>query len=102
MDDILIVNKFLLLQIKTWYLIFVEQLKLSKKSKSKPEDKTAVASGSAAAPLDSGILQEELQKKIIENAQYASQVNSESKNLNKKYFVVDDHFLHLGVIKRVS
>lgn len=50
------------------------QLKLTKKSKSKTDDKQATPSN--PAPLDSGLLQEELQKKIIENAQYASQVNN--------------------------
>ncbi|KAH9633693.1 hypothetical protein HF086_009027 [Spodoptera exigua] len=50
------------------------QLKLTKKSKNKNDDKQQAAASSAAA-LDSGLLQEELQKKIIENAQYASQLS---------------------------
>ena len=49
-------------------------MKITKKSKSKTEDKQAAASNTPS--LDSGLLQEELQKKIIENAQYASQVRS--------------------------
>ncbi|KAJ8713848.1 hypothetical protein PYW08_007468 [Mythimna loreyi] len=49
------------------------QLKLSKKSKSKGDDKQPTVSSAAA--LDSGLFQEELQKKIIENAQYASQLS---------------------------
>lgn len=53
---------------------FYLQLKLTKKSKSKGDEKQPGAV-SSTAPLDSGILQEELQKKIIENAQFASQVN---------------------------
>lgn len=51
------------------------QLKLTKKSKSKSDDKN-VGAVSNAPPLDSGLLQEELQKKIIENAQFASQVSA--------------------------
>ncbi|CAH0690000.1 unnamed protein product [Spodoptera exigua] len=50
------------------------QLKLTKKSKNKNDDKQQATASSAAA-LDSGLLQEELQKKIIENAQYASQLS---------------------------
>ncbi|KAJ8724099.1 hypothetical protein PYW07_008079 [Mythimna separata] len=49
------------------------QLKLTKKSKSKGDDKQPAVTSAAA--LDSGLFQEELQKKIIENAQYASQLS---------------------------
>lgn len=59
---------------KSYSLSFYLQLKLTKKSKSKGDEKQPGAV-SSTAPLDSGILQEELQKKIIENAQFASQVN---------------------------
>lgn len=48
------------------------QLKLTKKSKNK--DDKSLGAVSNAPPLDSGLLQEELQKKIIENAQFASKV----------------------------
>lgn len=53
--------------------MFNLQLKLTKKSKSKGDEKQPTVSN--PGPLDSGLLQEELQKKIIENAQYASQVS---------------------------
>ncbi|KPJ10055.1 KLRAQ motif-containing protein 1 [Papilio machaon] len=51
------------------------QNKLSKKTKSKSDEKQSTSS--VPAPLDPGLLQEELQKKIIENAQLASQIGSE-------------------------
>lgn len=47
-------------------------MKLNKKSKGKQHE---AKQSTSTAPLDSSLLQEELQKKIIENAQFASQVN---------------------------
>lgn len=52
--------------------MYLLQNKLSKKTKSKTDEKQTTSS--VPAPLDPGLLQEELQKKIIENAQLASQV----------------------------
>ncbi|GBP74299.1 Protein phosphatase 1 regulatory subunit 21 [Eumeta japonica] len=49
------------------------QQKQSKKSKNKNDEKH-VPSTSLGAALDYGLLKEELQKKIIENAQFASQL----------------------------
>ncbi|CAG9105932.1 unnamed protein product [Plutella xylostella] len=53
------------------------QQKSTRKAKSKGDDKPAGTSSmsSMLPPLDSGLLQEELQKKIIENAQLASQLS---------------------------
>lgn len=53
-----------------------KQVKSTKKSKGKVDEKQSSGSSSGVpAPMNSGLLQEELQKKILENAQFASQVN---------------------------
>ncbi|CAG9565226.1 unnamed protein product [Danaus chrysippus] len=62
------------------------QSKSTKKSKSK-DDKQAASN---VAPLDSGVLQEELQKKIIENAQYASQLSDKSFEVSQLQASLED------------
>ncbi|XP_049878062.1 protein phosphatase 1 regulatory subunit 21 [Pectinophora gossypiella] len=66
------------------------QLKLSKKGKGKGDDKQPAPS-SAAGPLDSGLLQEELQKKIIENAQYASQLSDKTFEVSQLKASLEDY-----------
>lgn len=70
------------------------QLKLSKKSKSKGEDNQATVSN--VAPLDSGLLQEELQKKIIENAQYASQLSDKTFEVSQLQASIEDYQKHIN------
>ncbi|XP_026315000.1 protein phosphatase 1 regulatory subunit 21 isoform X2 [Hyposmocoma kahamanoa] len=65
------------------------QLKLTKKSKSKTDDKQP--STSNTAPLDSGLLQEELQKKILENAQYASQLADKTFEVSQLKATLEDY-----------
>ncbi|KAL0869343.1 hypothetical protein ABMA27_007598 [Loxostege sticticalis] len=71
------------------------QLKLTKKSKSKGEEKQPGAV-SSTAPLDSGILQEELQKKIIENAQFASQLSDKTFEVSQLKASLDDYQRHIS------
>lgn len=70
------------------------QLKLTKKSKSKGDDKQPVASSAAA--LDAGLLQEELQKKIIENAQFASQLSDKIFEISQLRASLDDYQRHIS------
>ncbi|XP_072930135.1 uncharacterized protein [Epargyreus clarus] len=70
------------------------QLKLSKKSKSKGDEKPAPSTSSA--PLDSGLLQEELQKKIIENAQFASQLSDKTFEVSQLQASIEDYQRHLN------
>ncbi|XP_063628128.1 protein phosphatase 1 regulatory subunit 21 [Cydia splendana] len=69
------------------------QSKSTKKAKSK-DDKPAATS--TAPPLDTGILQEELQKKIMENAQYASQLSDKVFELSQLKSALDDYQRHLS------
>ncbi|KAJ0173793.1 hypothetical protein K1T71_010942 [Dendrolimus kikuchii] len=70
------------------------QFKLTKKSKSKTDDKQATPSNPAA--LDSGLLQEELQKKIIENAQYASQLSDKIFEISQLKASLEDYQRHIS------
>ncbi|XP_049704796.1 protein phosphatase 1 regulatory subunit 21 isoform X2 [Helicoverpa armigera] len=70
------------------------QLKLTKKSKSKGDDKQPAASSAAA--LDAGLLQEELQKKIIENAQFASQLSDKIFEISQLRASLDDYQRHIS------
>ncbi|PZC71828.1 hypothetical protein B5X24_HaOG212403 [Helicoverpa armigera] len=70
------------------------QLKLTKKTKSKGDDKQPAASSAAA--LDSGLLQEELQKKIIENAQFASQLSDKIFEISQLRASLDDYQRHIS------
>lgn len=70
------------------------QLKLTKKSKSKGDDKQPTVSSAAA--LDSGLLQEELQKKIIENAQYASQLSDKVFEVSQLRASLEDYQRHIS------
>lgn len=70
------------------------QLKLTKKSKSKGDDKQPTVSSAAA--LDSGLLQEELQKKIIENAQYASQLSDKLFEVSQLRASLEDYQRHIS------
>ncbi|XP_023953345.1 protein phosphatase 1 regulatory subunit 21 [Bicyclus anynana] len=70
------------------------QNKLTKKSKSKGEDKVATTSTPQA--LDAGLLQEELQKKIIENAQYASQLSDKTFEVSQLQATIDDYQRHIN------
>ncbi|XP_047994100.1 protein phosphatase 1 regulatory subunit 21 [Leguminivora glycinivorella] len=69
------------------------QTKSTKKAKSK-DDKPAATSSAPA--LDTGILQEELQKKIMENAQYASQLSDKVFELSQLKAALDDYQRHLN------
>ncbi|XP_038206843.1 protein phosphatase 1 regulatory subunit 21 isoform X1 [Zerene cesonia] len=69
------------------------QTKLTKKSKSK-DDKAP--SNSNPAPLDAGLLQEELQKKIIENAQYASQLSDKTFEVSQLQASIEDCNRHMS------
>ncbi|KAL4711741.1 hypothetical protein ACJJTC_015807 [Scirpophaga incertulas] len=71
------------------------QLKSNKKSKNKTDDKQA-STVSNAAPLDSGILQEELQKKIIENAQFASQLSDRVFEVSQLKASLEDYQRHIS------
>ncbi|XP_061384645.1 protein phosphatase 1 regulatory subunit 21 [Danaus plexippus] len=68
------------------------QSKSTKKSKSKDEKQSA----SNVAPPDSGVLQEELQKKIIENAQYASQLSDKSFEVSQLQASLEDLQRHMS------
>ncbi|XP_047536815.1 protein phosphatase 1 regulatory subunit 21 [Vanessa atalanta] len=70
------------------------QNKLTKKSKSKGDEKQA--STSQAPSLDSGLLQEELQKKIIENAQYASQLSDKTFEVSQLQASIEDYQKHIN------
>ncbi|CAB3246328.1 unnamed protein product [Arctia plantaginis] len=70
------------------------QLKLTKKFKSKGDDKQPAASN--PLPLDSGLLQEELQKKIIENAQYASQLSDKVFEVSQLRATLEDYQKHIN------
>uniref|UniRef100_A0A2A4IU10 Protein phosphatase 1 regulatory subunit 21 N-terminal domain-containing protein n=1 Tax=Heliothis virescens TaxID=7102 RepID=A0A2A4IU10_HELVI len=72
----------------------LDQLKLTKKSKSKGDDKQPAASSAGA--LDSGLLQEELQKKIIENAQFASQLSDKIFEISQLRASLDDYQRHIS------
>ncbi|XP_073950724.1 uncharacterized protein isoform X2 [Choristoneura fumiferana] len=69
------------------------QLKSTKKTKSK-DDKPA--STSSAPALDSGLLQEELQKKIIENAHYASELSDKVFELSQLKAALEDYQRHMS------
>ncbi|KOB69127.1 Uncharacterized protein OBRU01_17450 [Operophtera brumata] len=69
------------------------QLKLTKK-KGKNDEKHP--STSNAAPLDTGLLQEELQKKIIENAQFASQLSDRSFEVSQLKASLEDYHKHIS------
>lgn len=71
------------------------QLKLNKKYKTKGDDKQ-VAAVSNAASLDSGLLQEELQKKIIENAQFASQLSDRTFEVSQLKSSLEDYLKHIN------
>lgn len=70
------------------------QLKLTKKNKSKGDDKQPTAS--KPGPLDSGLLQEELQKKIIENAHYASQLSDKIFEVSQLRASLEDYQRHIS------
>lgn len=70
------------------------QFKLTKKSKSKADEKPTTAGN--PAPLDTGILQEELQKKIIENAQYASQISDKAFEISQLRASLEDYQKHMS------
>ncbi|XP_026734573.1 protein phosphatase 1 regulatory subunit 21 [Trichoplusia ni] len=70
------------------------QLKLTKKSKSKGDEKQPTVS--YPGPLDSGLLQEELQKKIIENAQYASQLSDKVFEVSQLRASLEDYQRHIN------
>ncbi|CAK1583372.1 unnamed protein product [Parnassius mnemosyne] len=70
------------------------QTKLTKKSKSKSDDKQSASN--ATAHLDSGLLQEELQKKIIENAQYASQLSDKTFEVAQLRASLEDYQRHIN------
>ncbi|XP_068618893.1 protein phosphatase 1 regulatory subunit 21 [Battus philenor] len=70
------------------------QIKLSKKSKSKGDDKQSTSN--ATAVLDSGLLQEELQKKIIENAQIASQLADKTFEVAQLRSSLEDYQRHIN------
>ncbi|XP_060805261.1 protein phosphatase 1 regulatory subunit 21 [Amyelois transitella] len=71
------------------------QLKLTKKIRSKTDDKQPSTS-SVQAPLDSGLLQEELQKKIIENAQIASQLSDRTFEVSQLKATLEDYQRHIN------
>ncbi|CAH0400349.1 unnamed protein product [Chilo suppressalis] len=71
------------------------QLKFNKKSKSKGDDKQ-VGAASNIPPLDSGLLQEELQKKIIENAQFASQLSDKTFEVSQLKASLEDYQKHIN------
>ncbi|XP_053614081.1 protein phosphatase 1 regulatory subunit 21 [Plodia interpunctella] len=71
------------------------QLKQNKKSKSKNDDKQPPTS-SSMAPLDSGLLQEELQKKIMENAQIASQLSDRTFEVSQLKATLEDYQRHIS------
>ncbi|XP_063831528.1 protein phosphatase 1 regulatory subunit 21 [Ostrinia nubilalis] len=71
------------------------QLKQTKKSKGKVDEKQTGAV-SNTAPLDSGILQEELQKKIIENAQFASQLSDKTFEVSQLKASLEDYQRHIS------
>ncbi|CAG4931143.1 unnamed protein product [Parnassius apollo] len=70
------------------------QTKLTKKSKSKGDDKQSTSN--TTAHLDSGLLQEELQKKIIENAQYASQLSDKTFEVAQLRASLEDYQRHIN------
>ncbi|XP_045452964.1 protein phosphatase 1 regulatory subunit 21 [Melitaea cinxia] len=70
------------------------QNKLTKKSKSKVDDKQPTTSN--VPSLDAGLLQEELQKKIIENAQYASQLSDKTFEVSQLQASIDDYQRHIS------
>ncbi|XP_075982755.1 uncharacterized protein LOC142980993 [Anticarsia gemmatalis] len=70
------------------------QSKLTKKSRSKGDDKQP--SVSTQGPLDSGLLQEELQKKIIENAQFASQLSDKKFEISQLKASLEDYQKHIS------
>ncbi|CAH2094322.1 unnamed protein product [Euphydryas editha] len=70
------------------------QNKLTKKNKSRGDDKQPTTS--SAPSLDAGLLQEELQKKIIENAQYASQLSDKTFEVSQLQASIDDYQKHIS------
>ncbi|CAK1551008.1 unnamed protein product [Leptosia nina] len=68
------------------------QSKGTKKEKRK-DDKPSTSASSAA--LDPGILQEELQKKILENAQYASQLSDKVFEISQLKATIEDCNRHM-------
>ncbi|XP_013147814.1 PREDICTED: protein phosphatase 1 regulatory subunit 21 isoform X2 [Papilio polytes] len=68
------------------------QNKLSKKTKSKTDEKQTTSS--VPALLDPGLLQEELQKKIIENAQLASQLSDKTFEVAQLRASLEDYQKH--------
>ncbi|CAH2045925.1 unnamed protein product, partial [Iphiclides podalirius] len=70
------------------------QVKLNKKTKSKSDDKQTTSN--ATAPMDSGLLQEELQKKIIESAQLASQLSDKTFEVAQLRASLEDYQKHLN------
>ncbi|KPJ01488.1 KLRAQ motif-containing protein 1 [Papilio xuthus] len=70
------------------------QNKLSKKTKSKSDEKQSTSS--VPAPLDPGLLQEELQKKIIENAQLASQLSDKTFEVAQLRASLEDYQKHFN------
>ncbi|CAG9789099.1 unnamed protein product [Diatraea saccharalis] len=71
------------------------QFKLTKKSKNKGDDKQVGAVSNLPA-LDSGLLQEELQKKIIENAQFASQLSDKTFEVSQLKASLEDYQKHIN------
>ncbi|CAH0728104.1 unnamed protein product, partial [Brenthis ino] len=69
------------------------QNKLTKKTKSKTDERKATTSNTPS--LDPGLLQEELQKKIIENAQYASQLSDKTFEVSQLQASVEDYQRHI-------
>ncbi|KAI5632921.1 hypothetical protein NE865_14365 [Phthorimaea operculella] len=68
------------------------QLKLTKKSKGKNDEKQqATTSAGAADPGIMGVLQEELHKKIIENAQLASQLSDKTFQVSQLTASLEDY-----------
>ncbi|CAF4798309.1 unnamed protein product [Pieris macdunnoughi] len=67
--------------------------KTTKKTKSK-DDK--VVNNSSPAHLDAGLFQEELQKKIIENAQYASQLSDKTFEISQLKASIEDCNRHMS------
>ncbi|XP_041969838.1 protein phosphatase 1 regulatory subunit 21 [Aricia agestis] len=65
------------------------QAKLTKKLKGKAEEKQLPTNSSST--FDSGLLQEELQKKIIENAQFASQLSDKTFEISQLQATIDDY-----------
>ncbi|VVC88372.1 unnamed protein product [Leptidea sinapis] len=74
----------------------LEMAKLAKKSKSK-DDKTSTSSNHTT--LDTSLLQDELQKKIIENANYASQLSDKTFEISQLKASIEDCNRHMTEIE---